>query len=79
MVSDVLIKLFSGLKPNGKDIVQPIEYDRYGRLYRYLPYRGNNRNGNYVTTVCRQRNYYLSLFYSQIKTTLCGKVLKFTS
>jgi len=54
------------LSPVGKDIVQPIEYDQYGRdSIRYLPYRGGNSNGNYVTTdLTEQSAYYLSQFPS---------------
>ncbi len=52
------------LSPLGKDIIQPIEYDQYGRdSIKYLPYRGSNSNGNYVTTdLTEQRNYYLGQF-----------------
>ncbi|MCU0379373.1 MAG: DUF6443 domain-containing protein, partial [Bacteroidales bacterium] len=52
------------LSPLGKDIVQPIEYDNFGRdSIKYLPYRGSNSNGSYVTTdLTEQSTYYLGQF-----------------
>jgi len=52
------------LSPLGKDIVQPIGYDEYSReAKKYLPYRGSNSNGNYVTTdLTEQGAYYLGQF-----------------
>lgn len=54
------------LSPLGKDIVQPIEYDQYGReAKKYLPYKGGNSNGNYITSdISEQSSYYLSQFPS---------------
>ena len=52
------------LSPLGNDIIQPIEYDQYGReAKKYLPYRGSNSNGNYVTTdFTEQSAYYAAQF-----------------
>jgi RHS repeat-associated protein len=52
------------LSPLGNDIIQPIEYDQYGReVKKYLPYCGSNSNGNYVTTdFTEQSAYYAAQF-----------------
>ena len=54
------------LSPQGKDIVQPVEYDPLGReSIKYLPYCGSNSNGNYVTAyVTEQSTYYSGRFPS---------------
>ncbi len=72
--------IFKNGSPNGHDIIQPIEYDDFGRMTKkYLPYtHASNSSGLYVSTAIEeQKNYYSNSIggisksdYAYSKTTI---------